>query len=372
MDRTFSRDDTKLMKGAAIVLMLMHHLWGFPGRIAGGELWHVLSICGESSLTYFGSFGKICVSFFFFLGGYGVYLSTHSKRYDLIAKLKGLYLSYWKVFVIFIPLAFFFCAHQPTYCDEAEICTRYAEFSRQECFNNFIGFSTSYNSEWWFLNSYICALILYPVIDRIVRRHSTLFNIWTVIIGTILITNVFPAIGELEVLGTLNDNYLYHAFFLLSAPYTACFWMGAVFAKGNLLIQLQDALRRNNLLHPVLDVFFIGVIIQLRSRLTEQTPDMIYVPFLILFFLDLLRYMRPLRWLLLRIGKESTSMWLIHPFFCYYFYPVVKIVVAPRWGILCLLVLLALSYIAARLVRLFWQGIGSMMQRIQKIFLKLS
>ena len=155
MDRTFSRDDTKLMKGAAIVLMLMHHLWGFPGRIAGGELWHVLSICGESSLTYFGSFGKICVSFFFFLGGYGVYLSTHSKRYDLIAKLKGLYLSYWKVFVIFIPLAFFFCAHQPTYCDEAEICTRYAEFSRQECFNNFIGFSTSYNSEWWFLNSYI-------------------------------------------------------------------------------------------------------------------------------------------------------------------------------------------------------------------------
>lgn len=285
MDRTFSRDDTKLMKGAAIVLMLMHHLWGFPGRIAGGELWHVLSICGESSLTYFGSFGKICVSFFFFLGGYGVYLSTHSKRYDLIAKLKGLYLSYWKVFVIFIPLAFFFCAHQPTYCDEAEICTRYAEFSRQECFNNFIGFSTSYNSEWWFLNRYICALILYPVIDRIVRRHSTLFNIWAVIIGTILITNVFPAIGELEVLGTLNDNYLYHAFFLLSAPYTACFWMGAVFAKGNLLIQLQDALRRNNLLHPVLDVFFIGVIIQLRSRLTEQTPgyDLCAVSHSILF-----------------------------------------------------------------------------------------
>ena len=72
------------------------------------------------------------------------------------------------------------------------------------------------------------------------------------------------------------------------------------------------------------------------------------MPFLILFFLDLLRYMRPLRWRLLRIGKESTSMWLFHPFFCYYFYPVVKIVVAPRWGILCLLVLLALSIYAAR------------------------
>ena len=121
MEQTFSRQDTKLMKGVAIFLMLMHHLWAFPERIAGGELWHVLNICGESSLAYFGSFGKICVSFFFFLGGYGVYLTTCSKKYDLIAKIKGLYLAYWKVFVIFIPLAFLFCAHQPTYCDEAEI-----------------------------------------------------------------------------------------------------------------------------------------------------------------------------------------------------------------------------------------------------------
>lgn len=371
MEQTFSRQDTKLMKGVAIFLMLMHHLWAFPERIAGGELWHVLNICGESSLAYFGSFGKICVSFFFFLGGYGVYLTACSKKYDLIAKIKGLYLAYWKVFVIFIPLAFLFCAHQPTYCDEAEICTRYATFSAQECFNNFIGFSTSYNSEWWFLNSYLCVLILYPPIDHLVRHRSTLFNVTAIVLFSIFITDVFPALGDLEVFGTLSDNYLYQTFFLLSAPYTACFWMGAVFAKGNLLIQIRDSLRRNRLLNPLLDIFFIGVIVQMRW-ITGQIVDILYVPFLIIFLMDLLRHLHPIRAVLLCIGKESTSMWLIHPFFCYYFYPVVQVIVAPRWGVLSLLLLLILSYLAARLVRLFWWGIGTVVHRAQSIFLKVS
>lgn len=37
-DLFFSRIDTKIIKGLAIILMLMHHLWAFPERIAGGEL----------------------------------------------------------------------------------------------------------------------------------------------------------------------------------------------------------------------------------------------------------------------------------------------------------------------------------------------
>lgn len=371
MEQTFSREDTKRMKGVAILLMLMHHLWAFPDRIAGGELWHVLNICGESSLAYFGSFGKICVSFFFFLGGYGIYISCNKRRFDIIAKVKGLYLAYWKVFLIFIPLAFLFCAHQPIYCEKIKICTRYATFSMQKCFNNFIGFSTSYNSEWWFLRRYVYALIIYPIIDRIVRRRSAMFNVIAIVIFSILITDIFPALGKLEVLGTLKDNYLYRIFFLMSAPYTACFWMGAVFAKDNLLIKIRDSLQQNNLLNPLLDIFFVGIIVQL-CHITGQILDILYVPCLIVFLTDLLRHLRPMQTVLLAIGKESTSMWLIHPFFCYYFYPVVQIVVAPRWGVLSLLVLLVLSYLAAKLVRLFWWCIGTIIHRAQHIFLKVS
>ena len=113
VDGFISREDTKWIKGIAIILMLMHHLWAFPERIAGGELKYLFTFFGESSIAYFGAFGKICVSLFFFIGGYGTYLSYAGKEFDIVGKLKKLYISYWKVFVVFIPLAFLLCSNQP-------------------------------------------------------------------------------------------------------------------------------------------------------------------------------------------------------------------------------------------------------------------
>lgn len=104
----FTREDTKLIKGAAVLLMLMHHLWGFPERIAGGELRTLFSVFGKSFILYVGVFGKICMSLFFFVSGYGMYKSSQNGEFNLLNKLKGLYLSYWKIFVIFIPLGFLF------------------------------------------------------------------------------------------------------------------------------------------------------------------------------------------------------------------------------------------------------------------------
>lgn len=102
----FTKEDTKVVKGFAILLMLMHHLWGFPDRIPGDGLLYSFHIFGRSSIQYLGMFGKICVSIFFFIGGYGIYKSAQTQAFDLVGKLKRLYISYWKVFVIFVPLTF--------------------------------------------------------------------------------------------------------------------------------------------------------------------------------------------------------------------------------------------------------------------------
>ena len=42
LDKFLSRDDTKAIKGIAIILMLSHHLRGFPDRIrwAGTLVWY--------------------------------------------------------------------------------------------------------------------------------------------------------------------------------------------------------------------------------------------------------------------------------------------------------------------------------------------
>ena len=72
IDHFLTPDDTKIMKGISIICMLLHHLWFFPNRIPGGGVVGVFTLFDLPATIYLGIFGKICVSMFFFFGGYGV------------------------------------------------------------------------------------------------------------------------------------------------------------------------------------------------------------------------------------------------------------------------------------------------------------
>lgn len=360
MDRFLSKDDIRVMKAVAIILMFMHHLWEFPDRIAGGSLRYTFSIFGKSSIQYFGLFGKICVSIFFFLGGYGTYVSSLGKPYDIIGRLKKLYASYWKVFLIFIPIAFIFFRNQPIYCEKIVNCTRYRDFTKEEFFMNFFGIKTTYNGEWWFLKSYIIALITFPIIRCIADRFSTRNNVLIVIISSILMSNLFPALGKIEAIGHFNNNPLYSAFFMQSSPYITCFWMGVVAAENALLDRIYYEMIRHDLMNPIMDLFYLASIVFLRQTGLGEEFDFIYVPFMIVVCLDLVKRVYIIRDLLLLVGKQSTNMWLIHSFFCYYFYAAVKIVIAPRWAVVSLLVLIEMTYFASVGVEKFWGLVGSL------------
>lgn len=107
MDRyKFTKDDTKCMKGLAVLLMLAHHLWGFPDRLPSGLPMTSVTARGMEFAGFIGGYGKICVSLFMFLGGLGTYIWYEQKKSDWFAKIRGLYLSYWKVFFVFVPIGF--------------------------------------------------------------------------------------------------------------------------------------------------------------------------------------------------------------------------------------------------------------------------
>ena len=103
----FTKDDTKLMKGFAILLMLAHHLWGFPDRLVSELPMTSITARGMEFAGYLGGYGKICVSLFLFLGGMGTYIWYEQNKTDWFGKIQKLYLSYWKVFFIFVPAGFF-------------------------------------------------------------------------------------------------------------------------------------------------------------------------------------------------------------------------------------------------------------------------
>lgn len=84
--KLFRREDTKLVKGFAILLMLYHHLFAFPNRIQDGSSYiSLFSVLGIDSAELLGLFGKMCVALFLFLGGYGTWVSYQAKRKKLAA-----------------------------------------------------------------------------------------------------------------------------------------------------------------------------------------------------------------------------------------------------------------------------------------------
>lgn len=356
-DRFLSIDDTRIMKAIAICCMLMHHLWSFPIRIAGEPLKNFFTIFGMPSTLYFGFFGKICVPMFFFFGGYGIYKRSIGKKYDVVGRLKKLYIAYWKVFLIFIPIGFIFFSNQAAYSGDAFMYTRFAKFSSKELISNFLGFTSTYSREWWFLISYAFALISFPLVRAVIDRFSARVNIFLAIVVTILLTNVFPGLSKNPNLGVLATNFLYLKFFCQIAPYAACFWMGAVVARNGLLDRLNDAMKANGILNPLVDIAIWVAIIFLRQTELGDKFDIFYIPVLTVATIDLLNRVKPIRKGFVHLGKQSTNMWLIHPFCCYYFGALAKIVSAPRYAVLSLLTLIAMTYALSLLVSLFWGGL---------------
>ena len=334
-DKYLSIDDSTVMKAIAILLMLSHHLWTFPERIAGGALESLISFSNLPLTVHLGVFGKICVSMFFFLGGYGLYRRYFGKRYNIVERLKKLYFAYWKVFLIFVPIEFIFFSNQDAYCQDVGVYTAFSEFSIKEFVLNFFGFVSTYNREWWFLLSYAIALILFPLIRKIVDYLSIYLNLFIVIIISVLLTNVFQ-----------------------SEPSAICFGMGVIVAKHRLLDSVCDLAKSKKILNPVTDILVWLFVIILRLKVIGEQLDIFFVPILTIVSINFVNKLSILKKSLSALGKRSTNMWLIHTFFCYYFGITAKIVAAPRYAILALIVLFAMSYAASILVEKFWKKVG--------------
>ena len=364
MQTYFDREDTKVIKGIAILLMLAHHLWAFPDRIYGGGFTAILSVFGMPLSVFIGKFGKICVSLYFFLSGYGLYKSSRGKKLDILLRLKGLYSSYWKVFFLFIPIAFLFFSNQPEYCEEASLCFRYAALSNREFISNVLGITCTYNSEWWFFRAYVVALLTFPFLNRIMDNRPVVYNIAGIIVFSILETNVFPAIGQLEVLGSPMNNVLYSSLFCQSSPFITCFWMGILMAREDLLGKVREGLINNHLLNPITDIIVLACIPYLENCVFGSYLDFLFVPAVILFSLDLLERCNWVRKILHALGAQSTNMWLIHSFFCYYFYFFVRITVYSNNALISLITLVAMTYAASIMTDKIWKTVFGMGRKI--------
>ena len=76
-----SKDDTLAVKGIAIMMMLVHHLFAFPARLLPGTHFNSLFVFADSTTLewHVSAFCKVCVAIFTLLAGYGIFKSYSSK-----------------------------------------------------------------------------------------------------------------------------------------------------------------------------------------------------------------------------------------------------------------------------------------------------
>lgn len=295
-----SKNDTKVIKGFAIILMVLLHLFSHLENIAYTP---VIKI-GDTPLAYYiGIFGFCCVSIYCFCSGYAQYLLSENSENYFKGRLKSivkLLINYELILVIFSIIGLFI--------KSPDIPVSFTKFIR--C----VFLVGSYNGAWWFLTVYVMLTLTSPVLYRIVKK----FNSILVLVITLIIYCVayyFRAINPATDFfqNPVLERIIYYVVLYFSS--LILYVVGMIFYKHKVISFLRKKLKygENKFLLPVIILIFVLMI----ACQVFITP----LPFAPLFgliaviCLSLIKRNKVSEKFFLFFGTHSTNIWLIHMFF---------------------------------------------------------
>ncbi|OOM16558.1 acyltransferase family protein [Clostridium saccharobutylicum] len=304
----FTRDDTSIAKGIAIICMFIHHLFTFPNRIKGSsEFISLFQFNGNNIEYWFGQYGRICVAMFLFFSGFGIYKQFTKNNADVSSnvfkRLKNLYVNYWTVFIIFIPISFF---------------TGYREFNLAEFFDNFIGYRSTYDGEWWFFELYVLVIATFPITVKLIK-NSSVSSFFKIMVLAVLSRTVYVSLKDVPLFNTFAGTIFYGELNLL-LTWLPCFLMGVTFAKFDLFPKISQKFKDNKLDNIFVYLLICLVLMYIRFRNDDVIDfDYLIAPLYILCSVSIVKILK-LNKIFIYLGKHSSNMWLVHSFFCYQYF----------------------------------------------------
>ena len=117
--------DSYALKGVALALLLIHHLFG----ITSTHGWYDDIVIGNHEIiNEIGKSSKLCVAIFVFLSGYGLTRQTEQKEgiHSLVVfykhRLLKLFIHYWFIWLIFVPIGVFVFGKRPNLGQDLILC----------------------------------------------------------------------------------------------------------------------------------------------------------------------------------------------------------------------------------------------------------
>ncbi len=320
----FGKQQSTYIKGVAIIMLILHHLFLFPtGNPWFTSLWGNRWGGFEFSLS---AVGKLCIPLFFFVSGYGIQLASKADTHLWKSTFKRIRSIYAKYAVAILTTVLLF------YLQSGSLVLK----SASQTFDTFLGTDVDINGSWWFFIIYVELLLLTPLIVLLVHRFS-----WKILFalscflyflspdtGFTLISDIVEKIGLASLFYEdfpINMFWYNQLYFCIGFCLAASGYFEKILHKS--MIKLQHPWLRTTIALTliVLILFFryyltdIGALLGIYSKkgidiyqyiAVSTRADFILSP-LFIFALVLLFHQRQLP-LLLFFGRQSALIWLIH------------------------------------------------------------
>ena len=112
-------------------------------------------------------------------------------------------------------------------------------------------------------------------------------------------------------------------------------------------------------------VVLIGLAFVVRSKWNVTEMTIVMIPLFIYLFVVFFRLIGNVNKVFLFFGKHSMNMWLIHSFFCYYYFQKEMLMISDN-AIVAYVLLVAMSLLSSMVIDLIWRHIHNAVLLISK------
>lgn len=330
MDSFFTKEDSLVVKGISILMMIAHHVLTIP------EWWP--SNFNTSNLLllfskYLNTPLKLCISIYAFITGFSFY--EKNKNSSLIEQYKYVFSSIYKFLLRYLLSLLIIVFISTVIYSE--------DFSIYNVLLNFLGLSSSYCVLSWYVSFYILTILLLPIIYYLSKNSKI-----ELFIIAFLIPITFSKIFSMF----CDENGIFISLFRHFNTFYPCVFSGLLFSKYDLFSILNKRIvniSNNRIVDSVIvvtlllisffsryfisTVYFAEVSFLNSSFLLKFNMDIFYAPIFIFCICYLLRAIETtksnkegaakqtklnivgggfFKIILRNLGVHSTSMWFIH------------------------------------------------------------
>ncbi len=337
MDK-FSKQDTSVIKGLAVMMLLYHHLG--MGILPAPIDWRANSL-----YTIIATLCKVCVALFVLLSGYGLN-ESHKCKAESISDarfvknhLVKLMKQFWFIYIIFVPMGFVF--HE----SPIEIYGK-----------NFMGFiyflldffglkslfgTHTMNQTWWYMETVIVLYILFPLLKYLCKKVPVLLLAVTFV--PIVVYSYFCD-GSYD-----NCREIFWIF-----PFV----VGILLSEHGVLNRLSAAMAAH--FAPICAAAVASALIMTAVRSHFGIiADTFYAMAIIAACKATICRIKYVKGFFNSFGVHSANIFMMHSFLYCYFEPVKQIVFSVNSNIGCYLILLAECYVASDYIEVLKERIKS-------------